>query len=146
MKTNALCKVSVFGIIMVRIFPHSDWILRDNPYLLYSVLMRENTDHSNSEYGHFLRSDDEFNTQVCFLVFSTKNSWSRERQKLLLHLYCNISRKITWSSITTKRSYFSRFKDLSNLCTAIEYMEWFTEWTLHKKSFPLRISSVNMTK
>ena len=26
-------KVSVFGVILVRIFPHSDWIWRDDPYL-----------------------------------------------------------------------------------------------------------------
>ena len=31
-------------------FPHSDWI---SPY---SVLMQENTEQKNSEYGHFLRS------------------------------------------------------------------------------------------
>ena len=36
-------KVSVFGVILVRISPHSDWI-------------RENVDQKQSEYGHFLRS------------------------------------------------------------------------------------------
>ena len=36
-------KVSVFGVILVRIFP-------------YSVQMWENTDQNNSEYGLFLRS------------------------------------------------------------------------------------------
>ena len=41
----------VLGVILVRIFPHSDWI---SPY---SVRMRENTDQNNSEYGYFLRSD-----------------------------------------------------------------------------------------
>ena len=30
---NTAWKVSVFGIILVRIFPHSDWIRRDTPYL-----------------------------------------------------------------------------------------------------------------
>ena len=38
-------KVSVFGVILVRIFPHSDWI-------------RENTDQNISEYGHFSRSPE----------------------------------------------------------------------------------------
>ena len=47
-------KVSAFGVILVRIFPHSDWIRRDTQYL---VQMRENADQNNSEYGHFLRSD-----------------------------------------------------------------------------------------
>ena len=32
--------MSVFGVILVRIFHHSDWIRRDTPY-------------NNSEYGHF---------------------------------------------------------------------------------------------
>ena len=44
-------KVSVFGIILVRIFPQSD--LRIFPY---SVQMRENANQNNSEYRHFLRS------------------------------------------------------------------------------------------
>ena len=44
----------VFGVILVRIFPHSDWMQRDTTYL--SVFMRENADQSNSEYGHFSRS------------------------------------------------------------------------------------------
>ena len=41
-----LC-VSVFGVILVCIFPHI------SPY---SVQMRENVDQNNSEYGHFSRS------------------------------------------------------------------------------------------
>ena len=49
-------KVSVFRIILVRVFPHSDWMRRDTLYLSYSVTMPENTDQNNSEYGHFLRS------------------------------------------------------------------------------------------
>ena len=42
-------KLSVFGVILVRIF----WHFRISPY---SVRMRENADQNNSEYGHFLRS------------------------------------------------------------------------------------------
>ena len=42
-------KVSLFGVFLVRIFLHSDWIRGDNPY---SVLLWENTDQENSEYGH----------------------------------------------------------------------------------------------
>ena len=39
--------MSVLGVILVRIFPHLDWIRRDTEYLSvspYSVQMRENTD------------------------------------------------------------------------------------------------------
>ena len=37
-------KLFVFGVILVHILPHSDWI-------------REHVDQNNFEYGHFLRSD-----------------------------------------------------------------------------------------
>ena len=32
---NTAWKVSVFGVFLVRFFPHSDWIWRDTPYLNY---------------------------------------------------------------------------------------------------------------
>ena len=37
-------KVSVFGVFLVRIFPHLDWILEIVRISPYSVEMRENTD------------------------------------------------------------------------------------------------------
>ena len=49
--------VPVFGVFLVRIFPHLakyGEILYISPYL---VRMWENMDQKNSEYGHFLRSD-----------------------------------------------------------------------------------------
>ena len=46
-------KVSIFGVILVRIFPHSDCVWRDTPC---SVWMRKYTDHNNYEYGHVLGS------------------------------------------------------------------------------------------
>ena len=42
--------MSVFGVFLVRIFPHSD-----SPY---SVQMRENTDQKISEYEHISHSDN----------------------------------------------------------------------------------------
>ena len=45
--------MSVLGIILVRIFPHSEQIRRDT---LYSVRMPKNAGQNNSKYGHFLRS------------------------------------------------------------------------------------------
>ena len=53
---NTAWKVSVFGVILLRIFPHSDWMWRDTPYLSVFSLNAENKDQNNSEYGHFLRS------------------------------------------------------------------------------------------
>ena len=49
--------MSAFGVILVRIFSHSEWIRRDTEYLPYSVRMQENAHKNNSEYGHFSRSD-----------------------------------------------------------------------------------------
>ena len=49
-------KVSVFGVILVRIFSHLDWIRRDTEYLYYLVQIRENAGPNNIEHGHFLRS------------------------------------------------------------------------------------------
>ena len=46
-------KVSVFGVILVRIFSH-----------LYSVRMRENTDQANSKYKHFSRSDTRISNEM----------------------------------------------------------------------------------
>ena len=43
--------MSVFGVILIGIFPHLDWIRRDTPYL--SVF---SPGQDNSEYGHFLCS------------------------------------------------------------------------------------------
>ena len=44
-------KVFIFGVFLVCIFQHSDWIRTDS-ISLYSVRMRENTDQKNSEYQH----------------------------------------------------------------------------------------------
>ena len=51
--------MSVFGVVLVRIFSYSNWIWRDTEYLSVSVQMRENTDQNNSEYGYVLRSVSE---------------------------------------------------------------------------------------
>ena len=49
-------KVSAFAVMLVRIFPHSDWIRRH---------IWENTDHSNSEYGHSSRSARQYPAWNC---------------------------------------------------------------------------------
>ena len=52
--------MSVFGVILVRIFPHSDWMRRDTEDLSVFILnygkCGKNADQKNSKYGHFLRS------------------------------------------------------------------------------------------
>ena len=50
-------KVSVFGVILVRILPHSAVQMWEN-----------NTDENNSEYGHFLRSVFQNNIIIYFFL------------------------------------------------------------------------------
>ena len=50
-------KVSVFGVILFRILPHSDWMQRD------TIWMGKNKDQNNSKYGHFSRSDQNVGKQ-----------------------------------------------------------------------------------
>ena len=71
-KLHLLCSEGVLftpleaEVILVHIFPHSDWIRRDTrteyreiPRISpYSVRMWENADQNNSEYRHFLRSNN----------------------------------------------------------------------------------------
>ena len=59
-------KVSVFGVFLARIFPHSDWIRRDTEY---SVQMREKPDQKNSKYVQFWRSVSRKEITVINLLF-----------------------------------------------------------------------------
>ena len=79
-------KVSVLGVIPVRIFSYLDWIFRISPY---SVRMRENADQNNSEYEHFLRSG-------CFFLSSSiqnEKVWSFVIQKKFADYHCFITSK-----------------------------------------------------
>ena len=71
-----------------RIFPHSDWIRRDSPYL--SVFSSnagkcwKNADQNNSKYGHFLRSEyfwvcrlwSEIDQRYSHAIYIITNIWS----------------------------------------------------------------------
>ena len=74
-------KVPVCGVLLVRIFPHSDWTF---------IRIPESTDKKNSEYGHYLRSDcvqitililSEFkeNHELLFLLKSSENRSLRNK-------------------------------------------------------------------
>ena len=54
--THTASKVSVFGVFLVRIFPHLDWIQRNTPFLSITSLNAGKYGPENSEYGHFSRS------------------------------------------------------------------------------------------
>ena len=51
--TYAAENVSIFGVILIPIFPYLDWIQRDMEYLSISVQKGENVDQNNSEHRHF---------------------------------------------------------------------------------------------
>ena len=54
LKLHEKCSYSEFsGSVFYRIWTEYEVILRISPY---SVQMRENADHKNSEYGHFSRN------------------------------------------------------------------------------------------
>ena len=78
-KINTASKVSVFGVFLVRIFPH----LRISSY---SVRIRENTDKKNSEYGHFLRSEISKSFQNIVL--------GQGGQKITNSIICDIVRSL----------------------------------------------------
>ena len=95
-------KVSIFGVILVHVFPYT---LRISPY---SVRIRENTDQKNSEYGHFLRSDWWFYLEAAAVPFNCRiwlnfyNSKSL-RRLLWVHIFvfhdCILNRKLISSYI-----------------------------------------------
>ena len=50
-------KVFVFEVFLVRIFPHSDWIRRDTPFLFVFSPNAGKHGPENSQYRHFSRSE-----------------------------------------------------------------------------------------
>ena len=103
----------VFGVILVRIFPHS-------------VRMRENVDQNNSKYGHLLHSDGCLLLTsgvavtneplkytfwgVPLLVKPTAHHW-----QLLLHAHC-ISPMFFTILTQEIRDFFSRTKSRFEVC------------------------------
>ena len=73
-------KVSVFAVILVRIFP-------------YSVRIRENTVQNNSEYGHFSCNDlfGSINSNVVRLVKNYKAK-KKSNQKAIKHCSSEIKK------------------------------------------------------
>ena len=66
----ATAKKAIF-LVLVRIFPQSDWIRRDTGYL---SVFSQNAGKNNSEYGHFSRSEVSMSIETeiantCILIF-----------------------------------------------------------------------------
>ena len=94
-------KVFVFGVFVVRGFPHSDWIRRDT---LYFFIFSSNVGKhgpENSEYGLFSRSENKRLSGVCSCYSIGWSSWKLDflsiwKKKVLLE----IPRKTkAWSQI-----------------------------------------------
>ena len=89
-------KVPVFGVLLVCIFPHSDWIRRDTEYLSVLSPNAGKYGQGNSEYGQFSRSD------TFFFSFSTS--------KTVLQLFptkkCHL---IKFLLLNSKKAYFLIF-------------------------------------
>ena len=72
-------KVPVFGVLLVCIFPHSDWIRRDTEYLSVLSPNAGKYGQGNSEYGQFSRSDKSFfsfsTSKTVLQLFPTKKCY-----------------------------------------------------------------------
>ena len=76
--------MSVFGVILVRIFPHLDWIRRNTEYLFVFSPNMGKCGQNNSKYGHFLRSVySEVFWEELFSKFC-KNSWKNNFHGVIL--------------------------------------------------------------
>ena len=117
---NTSWKVSIFGVILVRIFPRLDWIWRDTKY---SVRMRKNADQNNSEYGHFLCSErkvgySSFNRNSCqkqYQFNSEKLELVEEAIKLMEQEEINRPLESLGKIKKTKRNEINVSKFLSSL-------------------------------
>ena len=83
--------MSLFGVILVRISPVFYHIRTEYGEILYSVRIvfspnagkcGENADLNNSEYGHFLRSEDFWKN---FKTYLSKHAFKQSRQKRCPH-------------------------------------------------------------
>ena len=74
---NHCVKVSVFGVILVRIYPHSDWILSISPY---SVRMRENADQNNC-------NTENSSTIIPILHTTQLANWTSRPKNIQKHLF-----------------------------------------------------------
>ena len=101
-------KVSVFGVFLVHIFPHSDCIGRDTPY----AGMRENADLKNSEYG---RLGSEYRS----ILNALNHTWI---------LNCISQEVLIWTSTLNLNGKYCFF-NATNFCLKsseyyLEYFNW----------------------
>ena len=76
-------KESVFGVFLVRIFSHSDWIGRDTPYLSIFSPNAGKYGPENSEYGHFSRSGSPFQSLNMLPLHIRPERWKLTYYRLI---------------------------------------------------------------
>ena len=137
-------KVSVFGVILVRIFPHSDVTRRDTENT-------ENTDQNNSEYGHFMRAVNLLDLRLqILLMLSTMNNFEFGQKTLVL----DQSLTFEWLFIIVVMNldinlilFDHDARHCVNTKTSPSFLvKWNSIYCTKKEFFPLRISSANVTK
>ena len=111
--TDTARKVSVFWVILVRIFPHSDWIRNT---VLNSVFSRntENADQNNSKYGHFPHSAVILiYFRLCIVMVVIYYCWKERNYKVLKFLGNNSS----WIVIRVTQNYLMNYETLKIIIT-----------------------------
>ena len=112
-------KMSIFWVFLVHIFPHSDWIRRDTDSP-FSVRIRENTDQSNSEYGHFL--------QCWFLLRTNAYLWKYQRIILFITKFYQIhmgqsiqewTKQILWKRLSSTKLLSPVLNTLSHIISIL---------------------------
>ena len=122
--------MSVFGVFLVRICPHSDWIGREM-WSPNSVQIRENKNQRSSEYGHFSRGVFSLNK---FLNKALINYHS------ILFIFSLIYSLICFCLNTGKEMYIVRL-ELLEAATRISTMcQYSLRWKEACKLFELNIS------
>ena len=114
--------MSLFGVILVPIFPHWDGIRREKEYSLYSARMRENAEQNNSECGHFSRSD--------YLLGHEEKPYTAQKMKKSLMKHSTFSAVInSKSGILFKTFHFISPKLRSLMKKVLPPDSFDKEWT-----------------
>ena len=134
-------KVSVFGVFLIRYFPHSDWIRRNTR--LYPVLMRENRTRKSPNTGIFYAviygqnsfrlTFTKFGLVAAFIGLATRCISLKELQSYNWKSFLCPSQK---TPKTTAGILAAVFKDMSTLRhIKVSIYIWKTKSTSHKQYF-----------
>ena len=127
--SNNMQKVSVFGVILALIFPHSDWI----PYA-------ENTDQNNSEYGHFWHNVIDLSFDFSLQAFDFWPSFIPDMFFFQDNKFVTISQYFTSLQVVTKlatklwskiaHNAFHKTIKFVEVLTAVKSSAWATNFLI----------------